>query len=82
MSYARLSHSDLYLFMNMQGYLECMGCMLAPITVMAHSTSGASFRTKSTSAMIKHIKEHRMAGHNVPEDIEERLLEDDKDNFK
>jgi hypothetical protein len=56
--------------------------MLAPITVMAHSTSGASFRTKSTSAMIKHIKEHRMAGHNVPEDIEERLLEDDKDNFK
>jgi hypothetical protein len=56
--------------------------MLAPKTVMAHSTNGVSFRTKSTPAMIKHIKEHRLAGHNVPEDIEERLLEDDKDNFK
>jgi hypothetical protein len=59
-----------------------MGCMLAPKTVMAHSTNGVSFRTKSTPAMIKHIQEHRECGHDVPDGIEERLLEDDKDNFK
>ena len=82
MSYARISYSDLYLFMNVNGYLECMGCMLAPITVMAHSTNGVSFRASSTLIMIKHIQEHRDAGHNVPDNIEERLLEDDKDNFK
>jgi hypothetical protein len=56
--------------------------MLAPRTVMAHSTSGASFRTKSTLIMIKHIQEHRECGHDVPDGIEERLLEDDKENFK
>lgn len=82
MSYARLSYSDLYVFMNMQGYLECMGCMLAPRTVMAHSTSGVSFRTNSTLVMIKHLQEHRDAGHDVPDGIDERLLEDDKENFK
>lgn len=31
--------------------------------------------------MINHVREHRDAGHNVPDGIEERLLEDDKKNF-
>ena len=82
MSYARFSHSDIYMFMNGIGELECLGCLLAPPNIMHHSPSGVSFRTKSTLVMIKHIQEHRDAGHDVPDGIEERLLEDDKDNFK
>ena len=82
MSYARLSYSDLYVFMNMSGSLECLGCLLAPPTIMRHSPNGVSFYAKSTLLMIKHLQEHRDAGHNVPDGIEERLLEDDKENFK
>jgi len=83
MSYARPSYSDLYIFMNMNGSLECLGCIFAPTTLMYHSTSkeGVSFRAKSTLLMINHVREHRDAGHNVPDGIEERLLEDDKKNF-
>ena len=40
------------------------------------------FSHKSTLVMIKHLQEHRDAGHDVPDGIDERLLEDDKENFK
>lgn len=83
MSYARPSYSDLYIYMNMSGELECLGCIFAPTTLMHHSTGkqGVAFRAKNTLRMINHIQEHRDAGHNVPDGIEERLLEDDKENF-
>ena len=80
MSYARFSYSDIYVFMNFSKQLECCACLMAPPTVrMSHR--GASYYSDSTEKMINHIKEHRLAGHKVPETIEEDLLKDDERNF-
>lgn len=81
MSYSRFSHSDIYVFMNLSKELECCGCLMAPPTVR-NSHRGGSYYASSTQNMIKHISEHRLLGHNVPDGIEEILLEDDKENFK
>ena len=70
MSYARFSHADVYVFMNVNGYLDCCGCIL-----------GDQYAFHSTDAMIDHLAQHRDAGHDVPDGIEDELRADDTDNF-
>ena len=71
MAYARFSKSDVYVYMDVYGYLCCCMCPLEETSFHAHSTQ----------AMIDHLKVHRESGHDVPPDIEARLLEDDAENF-
>lgn len=42
---------------------------------------GASFSARSTQEMIDHLEEHKKLNHRMPEDIYDRLREDDAENF-
>lgn len=70
MSYARFIDYDVYVFFNSGGWLECCGCSL-----------GDNWRHDSTQSMVDHLAEHRAAGHRLPDDIDERLWEDDRENW-
>lgn len=70
MAYARFSNADVYVFMSVNGHLECCGCSL-----------GDEWSFGSTQAMVDHIAEHRAAGHDVPADLEADLWADDRDNW-
>ena len=70
MSYCRFSNADVYVFMNVGGFLSCCRCWL-----------GDREDFYSTEEMIAHLAEHRAAGHDVPEGIEDDLLADDHENF-
>lgn len=70
MSYARFSYADVYIYMDVGGHLSCCGCWL-----------GDEWEFHSTSAMIEHIQEHRKAGHDVPDGLEDALRRDDQENF-
>ena len=72
MSYARFSHADVYVFMNVNGYLDCCGCIL-----------GDQYAFHSTDAMIDHLAQHRDAGHDVPDGKHELYkVYDDKVDYK
>lgn len=62
MAYSRFSYADVYVFMDVHGTLECCGCSL-----------GDEWNFGSTEAMIDHIAEHRAAGHDVPDGLEDEL---------
>lgn len=65
MSYCRFGEdSDVYVFENIVGRLECCGCDLR---------EHGSFLTKSRTAMLAHLDEHRATGHLVPDYALERL---------
>ena len=70
MSYARFSYADVYVFMSTSGHLECCGCIL-----------GDQWVFDSTQGMVDHLAEHRAAGHDVPDGIEQQLWDDDRDNW-
>lgn len=70
MAYSRFSYADVYVFMSVSGYLECCGCSL-----------GNEWDFDSTEAMIAHLAEHRKAGHEMPDDLEDDLRADDEENF-
>lgn len=70
MAYARFSYADVYVFMNVGGYLDCCGCIL-----------GGPSRHDTTAGMVEHLANHRAAGHDVPDGIEDELRADDSDNF-
>ena len=42
---------------------------------------GASFNARSTQEMIDHLEDHKQINHRMPEDIFDRLREDDSENF-
>jgi hypothetical protein len=75
-SYARRADpgSDIYLYMHVDGYLECNSCSLA-------APPQHSFRGHNTGEMISHLGEHLSAGHRVPGHVIPELLADDDDNF-
>lgn len=70
MAYSRFSYADVYIYMSFSGTLECCACRL-----------GDEWSFDSTEAMIAHIAEHRAAGHDVPDGLEDALRRDDEENF-
>jgi hypothetical protein len=75
MSYARFGWggSDIYVFMSVNGWLECCGCPLLEWP--------ASYQALSTDDMVRHLDEHTRAGHKVPADVIPALRADDAENF-
>ena len=59
MSYARFGWegSDVYVYLDVGGYLACCGCCLSDY-----------WRHDDTASMIAHLREHQAAGHHVPEE--------------
>ncbi len=49
--------SDVYVFDNTDGYIECCGCLLRP---------RREFWFKTEAEMLAHLREHAAAGHHVP----------------
>lgn len=94
MSYTRFGWdgSDVYVFMNVGGYLDCCACPLQEREWVDDPTYpffkgylravGDEVQTRftTTEGMIDHLAEHRAAGHHVP-DIEDELRADDAENF-
>jgi hypothetical protein len=69
MSYARLSHCDVYVFLSVGGHLKCCMCSLGP-----------DITATKTDDMVAHLDAHRAAGHDVPDDTYTSLREDQKVN--
>ena len=78
MSYARYSSdSDVYVFLNVGGFLDCCGCHLNKEGDDIHY---GSFHAYSTKEMINHLKKHKEAGYDVPDYCIEQLQEDAEEN--
>jgi hypothetical protein len=73
MSYARFSDADVYVFLNIFGYLECCGCALPE----SDFVQTPLFLT--TKDMISHLERHKEVGHSLGHCIE-RLKEDQQEN--
>lgn len=74
MSYARFTKdSNVYVFMNVNGYLECCGCGL--------NEDADCFKADSTKEMVLHLLEHVNNGHAVEADTFAEILDDDQENF-
>jgi hypothetical protein len=73
--------SDLYVYMDTGGYLNCTACPLMPLAENAKIKMNQSFHAHSTMDMIDHLGEHMDAGHNFPDNIIADILCDDEINF-
>lgn len=65
-----LPPSDLYVYLDIGGYLLCCGCKL---------TKGG-FAAKTTAEMILHIEQHKLAGHIVRDNVIPMLVADQEEN--
>lgn len=72
MSYARFGweDSDVYVFLAVEGHLECCSCPLA----------NATQRFPSTAKMIDHLDAHRAQGHTVPDSTYDGLRAEADEN--
>ena len=68
MSYSRFSNADVYVFDHAYNGLYCCGCWLDDVYDFIAGID--------VDAMIKHLDEHRNAGHNVPDFVYEGIEED------
>lgn len=77
MSYARFGAdgSAVYVFMSVDGVLECCGCALPG------PGGGGSFTADGTEEMIGHLAMHVEAGQAIPAGLVSRLRADDAENF-
>lgn len=76
MSYARFGwdDSDVYVFLSSNG-LTCQGCILLD------EDGITSFNAEDTKTMVDHLKKHAKAGHKVPADTIQLIIDDDEENF-
>jgi hypothetical protein len=93
MSYCRFSHADVYVYMDVGGYLNCCGCILQerewvddptrPIFKGYLKAVGPEVQSKfhDTQGMVDHLALHVAAGHDVPDDVIPALWDDDAENF-
>lgn len=57
--------SDVYIFEHVDGYMNCAACLLVK-----------DFRATEVQDMLDHLDEHEAAGHIIPPDLRECLVED------
>ena len=73
MSYCRFLEADVYVYMDVSGYLSCSACSLLD--------DRKTFQAYSTQEMVSHLKEHKQQGDRVPTHVFEDLWADDLENF-
>lgn len=84
MSYCRFGDSDAYIFMTYNGF-DCCACSLATSVALEHPYTDKLGFTHDfeylpvgpfTTArqMLDHIAEHRVAGDNIPEDVDAQIM--------
>jgi hypothetical protein len=72
MSYVRFLEADVYVYMDVSGYLVCCWCSMEPDT---------SFQAYSTQEMIDHLRKHQEKDDYVPDHVFTHLADDDELNF-
>ena len=75
MAYSRFWDSDIYIYPHVEGYIECCACWLND-KLEDYSLFGLSEKITNDQQLIEHIGQHRLMGHNIPEDLEEEILSD------
>jgi hypothetical protein len=85
MSYCRFIEADAYIYDDVYYGLYCCACSLMPLRKADMSIFGDDgdwFINEGFAAgydydkMLAHIAEHRAAGDYIPEDVDERLIEE------
>ena len=76
MSYCRFMEADVYVFMDVGGFLNCCAC-----NITDDEDQWGSFHAFSTVEMIDHLNIHRMLGQHVPESVFKEIEKDDQKNF-
>ena len=77
MSYSRFGEADVYVYLDVSGYLNCCAC-----NIVETQDVWGNFRAYDTETMVGHLKEHRKNGDKVLTDTIERLWEDHKENME
>ena len=73
MSYSRFGEADVYVYLDVGGFLYCCGC--------PKNTDGIGYRAYKTQDMVNHLLEHRKNGDRVLTDTIERLWKDHEENM-
>ena len=91
MSYARWSEGDVYIYRGTDGMYHCMCCPFMPthkkrlFWTASEIEMHGCFSTGSGQEMLKHMKKHQEAGHEVPsralEQLEEELKDESENRF-
>jgi hypothetical protein len=76
LSYCRFMEADVYVFMDVGGFLNCCAC-----NITDDEDQWGSFHAFSTVEMIDHLNTHRMLGQHVPESVFKNIEKDDQENF-
>ncbi|HEX6970253.1 MAG TPA: hypothetical protein VF174_15770 [Micromonosporaceae bacterium] len=71
MSFVRFGEdgSDVYIYADVVGEVRCCFCPLAD------RFGGSDYGTRHFSLMVEHIRDHREAGHHVPDWVERGMDE-------
>ena len=76
MSYSRFGEADVYVYLDVSGYLTSCAC-----SIVDEQDVWGNFRAYDTEAMVSHLKEHRKNGERVLTDTIERLWADHEENM-
>jgi hypothetical protein len=88
MSYCRFIEADAYIYDDVYHGLYCCACALMPVRkadmsiFLGEEDDGEWLINEGFAAgydynkMLAHVAEHRAAGHYIPEDVDERLIEE------
>jgi hypothetical protein len=74
MAYSRFYDSDIYIYPHVDGHIECAGCFLnisPDVDTIFQST-----KIYDDETLLMHILQHRISGHNIPDNLEAEILAD------
>ena len=78
MAYSRFSHSDIYLYLSVDGYFTCCCCRLAPKHKNGMHQDSNFYSVKE---LFDHLDKHKDAGHDADYDeIKQDIMDDVRDN--
>ena len=75
MAYARFSDYDIYIYPHIGGWIECSACFLVQ-PEDEYTLFSASEAIHDDETLLVHILQHRIIGHNIPDDLEHQILAD------
>jgi hypothetical protein len=74
MAYSRFTNSDIYIYPSTLGHIECSGCFLNIPTDEYSLFQSTQIHDDET--LLMHILQHKLSGHNMPENLAQEILAD------